>query len=75
METELFNDRGELATRADLVELRHAFELKIEQLRTEMNAKFDGLRGELVRWVFVAMLGQTPAVLGACCFFLSKFPL
>jgi len=48
--------------RHDLQEMRHALELKIEQVRSE-----------LIRWVFTVMLGQTAAVLGIVYFMVDHF--
>ena len=57
IEIELLAQRDVLATKADL----HQLELKIESSK-----------GELVRWVFLCILGQTAMLLGAAYFFVTR---
>jgi hypothetical protein len=60
-EIELLAQRDTLATKADLTEARHGLEVKIEAVKSE-----------LVRWVFLCILGQTAMLLGAAYFFVTR---
>jgi uncharacterized protein YdhG (YjbR/CyaY superfamily) len=64
--------QGDLATKADLAELRTEIaelrtELKMEmaELRTELKAEMAALRTELLKWIIGAFGFQTVVVLGA----------
>ncbi len=61
IEIELVAQRDVLATKSDVNDARHGLELKIEAARSE-----------LVRWVFLCILGQTAMLLGAAYFFVSR---
>jgi hypothetical protein len=60
MEAEMAIQREDLATKADLRDLGHALELKMEALRSD-----------LVRWVFVCTFGQTALLAGVVYFVLT----
>lgn len=62
IELELAASHGALATRHDLRDLRN--ELKVDMAEH---------KSELVRWVFLCILGQTAMLLGAGYFFLAQY--
>ncbi len=61
IEIELVAQRDTLATKLDLADLRRELEVKIEAAKSE-----------LVRWVFLCILGQTAVLLGAAYFFVTR---
>ena len=61
IEIELAAQRDVLATKLDLSDVRRDLEVKLESVKSE-----------LVRWVFLCILGQTAVLLGAAYFFVSR---
>ena len=61
IEIELAAQRDVLATKLDLSDVRRELEVKLESVKSE-----------LVRWVFLCILGQTAVLLGAAYFFVSR---
>ena len=61
IEIELLAQRDVLSTKVDLSEVRRELEVKIESIKSE-----------LVRWVFLCILGQTAVLLGAAYFFVTR---
>ncbi|MBI4621856.1 MAG: hypothetical protein HY736_01385 [Verrucomicrobia bacterium] len=61
IEIELLAQRDVLATKLDLSDVRRELEVKLESVKSE-----------LVRWVFLCILGQTAVLLGAAYFFVSR---
>ena len=61
IEIEMAAQRDVLATKLDLSDVRRELEVKLESVKSE-----------LVRWVFLCILGQTAVLLGAAYFFVSR---
>ena len=61
IEIELAAQRDTLATKLDLTDLRRELEVRIESVKSE-----------IVRWVFLCVLGQTAVLLGAAYFFVTR---
>ncbi len=84
IELEMAAGHAALATRHDLHDLRHELKADLHDLRHELKADLRDLRNELkvdmaehktelVRWVFLCILGQTAMLLGAGYFFLNQY--
>lgn len=54
IDLEIAAKNSQLATRLDISQMKHDLELKIESIRSE-----------LVRWVFMCVMGQTAMLIGA----------
>jgi hypothetical protein len=60
-----------LATKQDLVELRAHSKSDVAELRTEMKVELQSVKAELVRWIFLTMMGQSAMLLGGMYFLLQ----
>ena len=61
LELESATRRDDIATKSDMLELRHILEIKME-----------AQKAELVRWVFTVGAGQLAVVLGAVYFMCAQ---
>jgi hypothetical protein len=61
--------RAEL--KADMSALRAELEADIGALRAELRVGLQTMKADLVRWVFVVILGQTAMLLGVLYFFMK----
>lgn len=59
--------------KADMADLRRELKVDIADLRNELKVDMAEHKSELVRWVFVCILGQTAMLLGAGYFFLAQY--
>jgi hypothetical protein len=71
METEVVAHIAALATKSDLAELRLATKVDMAELRGHLEVKIESVKSDLVRWVFVCILGQTAAVLAWATFYVN----
>jgi hypothetical protein len=64
--------RKSLATKQDLIELRHSLQLDMANMQTRLIDKMDALKSDGTRQLYVALAAQTGLMLGAFYFFVVK---
>jgi hypothetical protein len=71
-----FRARSEAFPRKhDLDAAKNYLELKAESHKSALELKIEGVKSELVRGVFLVILGQTAVLLGAAYFFVNQIAL
>jgi len=73
IELEMAAGHAAIATRHDLHDLRHELKADLRDLRNELKVDMSKHKTELVRWVFLCILGETAMLLGAGYFFLAQY--
>ena len=73
IELEMAAGHAAIATRHDLHDLRHELKADLRDLRNEIKVNMAEHKTELVRWVFLCILGQTAMLLGAGYFYLTQY--
>jgi hypothetical protein len=71
IEIEIAGAKDTLATKHDLLLLRHELELRIEALRGDLRAEMHAIAGSGLKQMYGAILGQLAVLLGAAYFFVS----
>jgi len=68
IEFELIAAKDTLATKHDIIELRQG----MGELRHGLELKMEGVKTEVVRWVFLAVVGLIPIMSGVMYFLLQN---
>lgn len=68
IELEVSAGHSALATRADFVGLQQGLETKLVGVKHDLELKMSEHKSELVRWVFLCILGQSAMLLGVSYF-------
>ena len=71
IEIELAGAKDTLATKHDLLVLRHGLELRIESLRGDLRTEIHATAGSGLKQMYGAILGQLAVLLGVAYFFVS----
>ena len=71
IEIEIAGAKDTLATKHDLLLLRHELELRIEALRGDLRTEMHAVAGSGLKQMYGAMLGQLAVLLGVAYFFVT----
>ena len=74
IEIEIAGARDTLATKHDLLLLRHELELRLESLRGDLRAEMHAVAGSGLKQMYGAILGRLAVLLGLAYFFMSRLP-
>ena len=74
IEIEIAGARDTLATRQDLIQMRHDLELNIEALRGDLRTEMHVIAASGLKQMYGAMLAQLAVLLSAGYFFVSHLP-
>lgn len=73
---ELASRAGQLATKADLIQLESRlesrFDVKLEKIQAQLSINIESVKAECVRWTFLAMVGQVSLLAGLMYFMLQN---
>jgi hypothetical protein len=64
VDLEIEHSRNSLATSQQVTDTRHQLGQKIEAETAAALVKLEAMKGEILRWMFVAMTGQTVVLVG-----------